>query len=738
MTETLDGGQLRIDATSPTSIPKTTGTVQYSDLGVGEYTTLSQILQVPTLLHEGVITAGANVGDILYEVEVCPNNLNGSNSNSRVWWIAQMFRQWQADFEIQMITTKAIFQQLKILMAYIPGLTKEQAKNTPLATFVAAQTKVIFNPDNDNMVSLKIPFWTKQTKHSMDEPTGLFRIMLFQKMVVTQDTNSDLPYTLMLKADKMDLFYAQIPGEPNASVNNANGVALGNMIGPQAQDTDFIQPITANTTTQLNNKTCSTAMVPVPIFKQTRPFIADITNASISTPEGTQNGAPSLGRATFLNDHFNKIFRVVEHVSPANMAPDTCSTDSSKHLYICCAYTGANMVEIPGTQINVAYDVAAFPEIQGASGVAVLSNFPNGKFMVLVIQFDEDINPVPTPGQVMQFHGWQIDGNFVNLGDENALKEQMDEFITLAENNPDVISHVAVNMPMIAADAADKWEAFSAAPSAETVPYFDLQNEISASGCNSGRIVQLVGPGQGQVFALKLDLLGAVLDLASNIPIVGDIISIGKSLFTGANVAATGLAAAQTIVFDTLPDGNNVRYEYNQNLTNMPVEHYKNFIAQRKKQFSATTNAAIFQLEINNRYKRDRLRRLDEQQWNTKTRHVVQKVFHERQKYLTSVEYQTKLDEQIKAKLRLLNWSMSHTDSDFEDQDDVLDPIDTFKTMSIVPKQEDVPNQSKRWPLPYIPYITKKPDVTAKPYFTATQILPGGIAHITETIDVKP
>lgn len=176
---------------------------------------MEEMLAMETVLARGQLTATTASGSVLYATEVAPARLRSSHVN-RVSYVARLFAQWHGSLMFRLYVTKAIFQQTKLVMAFIPGLTEKEVYSMSVDDVVAMQLRAVINPSNDSEATLEVPFISGMNWLGVSESTGVFVVMTFQPIVVTQESLSTIPWVLMVSAPRsqagLRFRYAVNPG----------------------------------------------------------------------------------------------------------------------------------------------------------------------------------------------------------------------------------------------------------------------------------------------------------------------------------------------------------------------------------------------------------------------------------------------------------------------------------------------------------------------------------------------
>jgi hypothetical protein len=226
-------------------------------------TFLSNYLKYPTVLFTGEINSTAPIGADIYTSEISPTLLK-SNSLTRVKNFATNFRQWNGSMCLRIIFTKPIFVQTKVIAAFLPGVTLDQAKNLTVYDLYGAQYHSVMNPDNDNELSFYIPFITGLNWLNMEQSTGVISIKLFQPLIASQPTgvsNVTIPYTILLSSQFHDTLnplnfrFLISPSYNNAIFKSNANAAIVNSISPVCNPSKVLPGLIPNQqSTQFSSK----------------------------------------------------------------------------------------------------------------------------------------------------------------------------------------------------------------------------------------------------------------------------------------------------------------------------------------------------------------------------------------------------------------------------------------------------------------------------------------------------
>lgn len=160
---------------------------------------LQDLMTYETVLLSGVIKADSPANQKVFSFRVSPRMLSSSVAKSRIAHIAEMYLYWQGEIQFRMIVSKAIFQQTKIVIAFIPTPELTEPKMTA-DQLVGYQNRIIVNPDNDMEAIIPVPFIADGNWLPMTSSTGWLVARLLQPIVITQNSTSDIPWTLCVAA----------------------------------------------------------------------------------------------------------------------------------------------------------------------------------------------------------------------------------------------------------------------------------------------------------------------------------------------------------------------------------------------------------------------------------------------------------------------------------------------------------------------------------------------------------
>lgn len=197
----------------PLRLAHTTGRSDIGRLASQEVVTFQEMLSMETIVATGELSPETTAGSFLYVTAVSPQNLQ-SKQQSRIAYVSKLFQQWHGALVFRLYVTKAIFQQTKLLMSYLPGVIPSEAMSYGIDQLIAAQVHVVVNPSNDSEACVEVPFISGQNWISTNGSTGTFVVVTMQPIVVTQASNSTIPWTLCVSSsmrDPLTFRYAIMP-----------------------------------------------------------------------------------------------------------------------------------------------------------------------------------------------------------------------------------------------------------------------------------------------------------------------------------------------------------------------------------------------------------------------------------------------------------------------------------------------------------------------------------------------
>lgn len=181
--------------------------------------TLEELLTHETVLKTGVVKADAQLDTLVLAQRVGPRFLVGTGLKSRIAHLAELFQQWQGELRFRIYFTKSVFQQLKIVLAFVPTSDSNEPKYSALQ-LRGFHNSVVLNPSNDSEVVIPVPFISGLNWLPTTSATGWLVAKVFQPMVVTQATNTDIPWTLCVSANTNTFTFRYILPAPAISVAN--------------------------------------------------------------------------------------------------------------------------------------------------------------------------------------------------------------------------------------------------------------------------------------------------------------------------------------------------------------------------------------------------------------------------------------------------------------------------------------------------------------------------------------
>lgn len=178
---------------------------------------LDELLSHETTLETGAIASSAKKNQKVFAWRVCPRSLTASGLKSRIAHIAEMFMYWSGEITFRMYITKAIFQQTKIIIAFVPTSSNTEPNYTA-DQLLGFHNRVIINPSNDSEAILPVPFVSPMNWLDTTSSTGWIIARLLQPIVVTQASNTDIPWTLAVSARPSSLRFRYILPPPAVAV----------------------------------------------------------------------------------------------------------------------------------------------------------------------------------------------------------------------------------------------------------------------------------------------------------------------------------------------------------------------------------------------------------------------------------------------------------------------------------------------------------------------------------------
>lgn len=143
---------------------------------------------------------------LVWSVDVCPANLVSQREgttdlqHTRISHLSQVFSQWCGAIRFRFYFTKAIFQQLKMLLVYTPGRLGRDVAKLQVESLANMHTRVIINPDNESEGIITVPFISTKNWHYMTEPTGCLSLWTLTPIIRSMDSVGDLPVLIFCNA----------------------------------------------------------------------------------------------------------------------------------------------------------------------------------------------------------------------------------------------------------------------------------------------------------------------------------------------------------------------------------------------------------------------------------------------------------------------------------------------------------------------------------------------------------
>jgi len=158
---------------------------------------VSDILKHETVLSYVAVNSTTKRGEVLFKTPISPSAFKTGNTPSRVSWLAQLYRYWAGDLLFRFVFTKTILQQTKVLAVFVPNAKETDAAPTPDNAYFYSH-KVLMNPANETEWTLEVPFVSGTPFRTMEEPTGMLYVMLFQNLVNSSAASSDIYFNVFV------------------------------------------------------------------------------------------------------------------------------------------------------------------------------------------------------------------------------------------------------------------------------------------------------------------------------------------------------------------------------------------------------------------------------------------------------------------------------------------------------------------------------------------------------------
>lgn len=581
MEPTLEGGQIGKAPTVAEDVKHSTGKVGYRETGDGEYAMFGPILKQDTLLQTGLIAVSSKENDLIYRVAVCPQNLTSASTTTRINYLSKLFRYWQGSTKFKFVSTKAIFQQLKLIMYFIPNGTESQDTNMSMAERVGLQNHVIFNPDNNACVELDCPFWTTGVKHTIDQPTGIFGIRVFQPMVVTQPAEAnELPWTLMVRSEDMTFWYSQLPTGPSGSAN-PTGNAQANYIGPRSAAGPVQKTLPLAQEPPSVDNAQSIAIIPVPVLEniiEQDSLPKSSPSMTTKTMEGEQHGPIAYTYADQLTNLFARNYTKV--AGEINLAPGKYFSAPPT-----TTFAVANSSDFQPTatfaKCYLTFADATKPEQTGCSEGTLELQFDPSFMESYAVFTMRNLDGVPAT-ENLQIFSLTVKGT---AGDSTAYTKIVSDAENLIEDEN--ITHFVAFSPRPAAVLNNELQSFILNPETADFPADTAlqhgkqagfyQDAIAPNAADSGfedddnlkvTFLPFIGPIFDLVSGVLPDLAGTALNALGSVFGGADPLLNTKQQYREAKKklstqAYRQMLANDTFVFTVDPDGDDITYKYN-------------------------------------------------------------------------------------------------------------------------------------------------------------------------------
>lgn len=197
-------------------------------------TSLDEALDFPTVCATGSISVSSLKGSVIFSTLVSPSNFSSTSYPSRLSYIAKLFAQWQGTIRVSFVFTKVIFQQLKLIISYHPGMFDLNTFNSlNVDSLAALQYSKIFNPNNDVQVDFDIPFICPSVWCDSTRSIGCFSVRIFQPLVASSADINSIFWTMRV---------CRSPLSPRLTFRNVLPVPLQASPGPSPGPTPIPSP----------------------------------------------------------------------------------------------------------------------------------------------------------------------------------------------------------------------------------------------------------------------------------------------------------------------------------------------------------------------------------------------------------------------------------------------------------------------------------------------------------------
>lgn len=179
---------------------------------------ITDILKHETTLAYVSINPSTSRGNVLYSTPINPGSFVSAGLPSRVSWISKLYKYWRGDLKFRFVFTKTILQQTKVLAVFVPGASINDPAPQPDACYFYSH-KVLMNPANETEWTLSVPFISETPFRTMNQPTGMLYLILFQQMVVSSADASDIYMSIFVAGDPLQFHeFVQLPVQSAANL----------------------------------------------------------------------------------------------------------------------------------------------------------------------------------------------------------------------------------------------------------------------------------------------------------------------------------------------------------------------------------------------------------------------------------------------------------------------------------------------------------------------------------------
>lgn len=194
---------------------------------------LNDLLSMPTMFASGELSVQTQRGSLLVYTPVAPAAMEKS-TQSRIAYLSRLFTYWRGDIQFRIIVTKSKFQEVKLLLVFVPGITVAHFRELSLEQLVSYQCSKIVGTSTDTELVLDVPYLAPTMWSKVGESIGVFGVVLFDRMISVTDLDSPISWSLFVSSPR---------GESQMTFRNAIPPPLRAITGGSASSNNYADSV---------------------------------------------------------------------------------------------------------------------------------------------------------------------------------------------------------------------------------------------------------------------------------------------------------------------------------------------------------------------------------------------------------------------------------------------------------------------------------------------------------------